>query len=852
MIGFHGYAQADPEYYAPLSGLTGAGRRFTPGGVPGGWTSTDQDIWTRWTADGVEVPDQGWKVHVSARLERADAVLGIVARACFAERVAFKHIAAETFFLVLHHKHGPRPQSGKFCAIYPPDEATARRLMERLTRDLAGEQGPYILSDRRFPGSGVVHYRYGAFRRRGGTRPDGTLASLVRDGHGRDVPDTRGVSFAPPAGITDPFAPEPPATPPGPVVINGYEILQAVQPSNSGGSYKARDTRTGRVVFIKEARAHNGLYWDRTTAAQRLRREYETLRELHRAVPGVCPEPLDHFTEWEHDFMVTEFVEGDSLHAWMARHAPLVQAGRGAAGHTAYHVECLTIVDRLDVLLGRIHRAGYRYGDLNPRNVMVTPEGARLVDFESCAPVAGPLVRMGAQGYAPPDSVPLTGPFTWDDYGLSAIALALVMPMHDVVSRSPGNLRWVRREAGRHAPVPGRLWRRATRFHDEHDPAPDKVLPSPDDLDERPRESLTRFAGHVRDGLLGMLSPDRPLPTVPHGFETNTLCVTYGLAGVLHALLVTGSHVPPELTGRFLARATAERDALPPGLHIGAAGVSWVLADLGLLGEAEDLLATAARHPALGDRAGTGTATLGEGWAGVGMAALRLHRGTGDQRHLDLAVRAADGIASLGDPRAALGAGNARGLLHGRSGIALFLHRLAARTGEERHLAHGLRLLHAELDLALELKDGALSFADDDTARRALPYLGTGSAGVALALTRYQAAVPGERIAAALPRVLADTAKTYCGVPGLYPGLAGLAFALADHAEITGDAACAHAALDAARGLVKYAVPDGHGVRFLGDGSLRFSAELWSGGAGVLLALHRVLHGASGHFLLDA
>ncbi|MEO3808245.1 class III lanthionine synthetase LanKC [Sphaerisporangium sp. B11E5] len=844
MIGFHGYAQADPEYYAPPGTLTKAGRRFRPRDVPGGWTSAEQDIWTRWTAEGVETPDQGWKVHVSARLERADAVLDIVARACFAERVAFKHIAAETFFLVLHHKHGPRPQAGKFCALYPPDEATARRLMERLTRELAGERGPYVLSDRRFPGSGVVHYRYGAFRRRSGTRPDGTRESLVRDGHGRDVPDTRGVSFTLPAGITDPFTPtgEPAAAPPGPVVLNGYEILQAVQPSNAGGSYKARDTRTGRVVFVKEARAHNGLYWDRTTAAERLRREYDTLRALHRLAPGVCPEPLDHFTEWEHDFMVTEFVEGDSLHAWMARRAPLVQAGRGPADFAAYYDECLAIVDRLGGLLGRIHRAGYRYGDLNPRNVMVTPAGPRLVDFESCAPVAQPLVRMGAQGFAPPDGLPLTDPFTWDDYGLSAIALALVMPMHDVVGRSPGNLRWVRREAG---PVPARLWWRATRFHDEHDPAPDKTLPSPDDLAERPRASLARFTGHVREGLLGMVRPDRT-PTVPQGFETNTLCVAYGLAGVLHALQVTGD-VPPWLVERFRKRAVTEADRLPPGLHVGAAGVSWVLADLGLVDEACDVLELAARHPVLGS-SGTGTATLGEGRAGAGMAALRLHRETGEQRFLDLAVRAAEDVTSLGDPRAALGARNARGLLHGRAGIALFLHRLGTRTRDERWPAHGLRLLHGELDLALELPGGALSFSDDDTTRRALPYLGTGSAGVALALTRY----PGARLASALPRVLADVTKTYAGVPGLYPGLAGLAFALSDHAELTGDATSAAAALNAARGLVKYAVPHGDGVRFLGDGSLRFSAELWSGNAGILLALHRVLHGASGHFLLDA
>ena len=89
-------------------------------------------------------------------------------------------------------------------------------------------------------------------------------------------------------------------------------------------------------------------------------------------------------------------------------------------------------------------------------------------------------------------------------------------------------------------------------------------------------------------------------------------------------------------------------------------------------------------------------------------------------------------------------------------------------------------------------------------------------------------------------------------LPGLYSGLAGLAFVLAEHADWAGDESDRAAAVSVATGLVKYAIPHGAGVRFLGDRlSQRYSAELWSGGAGVLLAVHRVLHGATGHFFTD-
>ena len=47
--------------------------------------------------------------------------------------------------------------------------------------------------------------------------------------------------------------------------------------------------------------------------------------------------------------------------------------------------------------------------------------------------------------------------------------------------------------------------------------------------------------------------------------------------------------------------------------------------------------------------------------------------------------------------------------------------------------------------------------------------------------------------------------------------------------------------LAAGTALFKHAVPDATGVRFIGDKNLRFSADLWSGSAGILLALQQAL-----------
>ena len=841
------YAHADPDFYAPLWRVADPGRTFAPSAVPADWSGTPYDIWMAWNPCGVKRVDEGWKVHVSARVDRAHEVLETVAQACFAESVPFKHIRTELFFLTLHHKHGPRQQAGKFCAAYPPDVPTARRLMDRLAVALDGEEGPYVLTDRRYRGSRTVHYRWGAFTSRGRRRADGRQEWLVRDGFGHDVVDVRAPTFVLPDGIEDPFTQEVASPHRGPIVVGGYEIVRAIALSNAGGTYEARELRTGDRVFVKEARAHNGLTWDRCTAQQRLRREHAMLVALHDAAPGLCPQPREYFEEWEHEFLVTEFVDGTPLNRWTAQRSPVLQAGRVGADFAAYYAECDRIMGDLDRALGRIHDIGYRFGDVSPANILVAAEGgARLIDFETASHREEPPIPMGTDGYTPPSGFAADGPFAQDDYGADAVALALLLPLHNVMRHSPGNMSLLRRDLEQHAPVPAWLWRRASRCSGIGDVAADCRLPTPDDLDSRPRRSLEWLADEVRRGLLVMTDPahsSRMVPTVPRAFETNMSCVAYGIAGLVHALHVTGSDVPQEIVARFRKEALANRGELPPGLHVGSAGVAWVLAERGYLDEATELLGDADRNPIL-----LQSTTLGEGVAGVGLTHLAMYRNSGDDRSLRRAAAAGDVILGMPDLVSTLGPRDAIGLLHGRAGLALFLYYLARDTGDEKYLEAGRLLLHEELDRAIGLPDGALSFPDDAVAHRTMPYLYAGSAGVALALTRFVAAAPDERFVAALPRILDDVCKRCTILPGLYCGLAGLAFVVSEHADWSGDASWHDAAIALSTGLVKHAVPHASGARFLGDGLMRYSAELWSGGSGVLLALHRVLNGAADQF----
>jgi lantibiotic modifying enzyme len=280
----------------------------------------------------------------------------------------------------------------------------------------------------------------------------------------------------------------------------------------------------------------------------------------------------------------------------------------------------------------------------------------------------------------------------------------------------------------------------------------------------------------------------------------------------------------------------AQRDQTPPGLLFGTAGIAWALARLGEPEAAARLLSAARSHPAA-----TGCSTLGGGAAGIALAHLAFYQQTGDQPYLDAAWQLLDGVPRGTGLEPTLGPDNATGLVHGRAGIALALYYLARLSGNDAPADDGLRLLREELRDSLPMGADAIGFRVSARDNRNLPYLYAGGAGYAHALLRYLTVTRDQELSDALRQCLRANALHYTAYAGLFQGVAGFSLVLSEAATLLGQPDYQAAAVDSGTALFKYAIPDDTGVRYLGDGGLRFSADLWSGSAGILLALQQVL-----------
>lgn len=137
------YCLVDSYFYDSTSQLGEQPRDFelAHAPLPEGWAASELEDWCVHSPVGVELPAQGWKVHVSACLDNAERVLAAVAAYCRNRRIAFKFRRSPDALLLANAKYADRGSSGKFVTIYPVDVAQLEDVLTELGEVLDGSPG---------------------------------------------------------------------------------------------------------------------------------------------------------------------------------------------------------------------------------------------------------------------------------------------------------------------------------------------------------------------------------------------------------------------------------------------------------------------------------------------------------------------------------------------------------------------------------------------------------------------------------------------------------------------------------------------------------------------------------------
>ncbi|MCW5249016.1 MULTISPECIES: class III lanthionine synthetase LanKC [unclassified Streptomyces] len=832
----HVYAGADPLFYDHPAG-SGDQRRFAAAdrAVPDGFRRKETTTWIHQLPEGPDaprLPDQGYKIHVSSTTEDAERVVDIVTEYCLAERVAHKFLPTHRIHLLNNGKYARRGSSGKLLTVYPEDEGRLATVLTDLDRRLSGFTGPYILGDLRF-NDGPLYVRYGGFRERWCTDPDGGRTLAIEAPDGTLVPDRRDPYFRLPAWLTPPEVlrealrvHDRQSMDPLP-----YRVEAALHFSNGGGIYRARDA-AGHEVVLREARPLAGLDGAGTDAVTRLDQEERALRAL-AGLPWV-PRLIERFTAWEHHYLAEEYVEGETLRQFMARNNPIVRPDPAPEALAAYGARVQDLTDQLARALDALHERGWAFGDLHPANVLVRPDGRIcLIDLETAhRPGIDPSPSMGCPGFVAPHA---PDGFARDRYALHSIRLALLLPLTMLIDLDPGKLDELLDAAAEFYPLPPG-WREEVRAGLHRPDTPDDPAAPPTAArPTAPRPGAARPRGEddtpapaalgarLARALTASATPrraDRLFPGDPVALHDGGYTLAHGAAGVLHTLHTTGHPVDEEHT-EWLWRA-ARRAADPrPGLYGGLHGAALVLDRLGRPGQALELVQRAA--PAA-------DASLHDGLAGIGIALHHLHRpGDGADLGDELDAVTARLAERLDDP----GPGPHRaGLMHGPTGsAAFFLHRYDA-VRDPALLDLALRALRADAERCVRSEEGAVNLRDGT---RMLPYLANGSAGLALTAGHYLRHRHDDALRDLLDGALTAARAPFVLFSDLFTGRAGLIALLAAHPERPGARQALRRHL---RLLSWHAIGYRDGLAFPGAQHYRLSMDLATGTAGVLHALH--------------
>ncbi|MDQ4123190.1 MAG: protein kinase [Acidobacteriota bacterium] len=328
-------------------------------------------------------PDQGWKLHISATILSAPEVLETVAPflktkgALFKAPFSLREVKKINSGIYYNYS-----QVGKIITVYPKTNEQAVFFAEQLHGLTENFSAPAVPFDIQFKPNSSVFYRYGAFKTFELKDADGSKILAMRDLDGKLVPDLRYAQPPHPEWVSNPFAAaSEEAKPSDTPLAKNYKVFRALTQRGKGGVYQAVDFSgdVPRFCLVKEGRKNGEIDWDGRDGFWRVRHESRVLKILRETGINV-PQIYSSFETTKSFYLVTEFIEGETLHAFLQKR----QRRLGISQAIKYSIQ-------LSKLIAQIHSAGWLWRDCKPGNLIISRyEGLRPIDFEGACPINQP------------------------------------------------------------------------------------------------------------------------------------------------------------------------------------------------------------------------------------------------------------------------------------------------------------------------------------------------------------------------------------------------------------------------------------------------------------------------------
>lgn len=362
------------------------------------------ETWVSVQKPGIAVPDQGWKLHISARPGTLAETLDRTLPLLLSWDCDFKVARSRMVLHELNSGDTDPAAVGKAMTVYPPQDSVVQ-LGHLLAEALVGMVGPRITSDRRIRPDSPVYYRFAPFRPQYRVDENGDFELVIITPDGTMEPGAAGAEFSCPPWASDPFRPEAETTAQqtgqktsaggAQTVLGGrYRLTSGVVRGPRGNVYRAM-APDGRQVVVKESRAYVGENVNGIDLRMQLRNERRILQALD-GVDGV-PGLIDHFRHGEDEYLVTTDAGTRDLNRYVGEQTRFFDDA------TSPDRDLGALAARLAEILDAVHQRGVVIRDLSPKNVVIDDDGGcTLIDFGNSY-YDGFQLHGWTRGYSVPD-----------------------------------------------------------------------------------------------------------------------------------------------------------------------------------------------------------------------------------------------------------------------------------------------------------------------------------------------------------------------------------------------------------------------------------------------------------------
>ncbi|WLR42604.1 class III lanthionine synthetase LanKC [Bacillus carboniphilus] len=730
---YHQYMKPNSEFFGK-SNVTKKDNSYELKELPTNYEviSENNSDWIYYHPKDSVLPEQGWKIHVTSSFEDAQAILNKVGHLCIDKMVGFKHLKDQQSFMKMNSKNANRATSGKFITIYPINNEVFVELLDTLSLlTTSFKKGPYILNDKRWKNSNIF-YRYGAFKSILNEKGE----HCIRDKQGNLIRDQRVPFYQVPDFVKD-FDDylhtlnkcEEPETKED-SNLERYQIETALSFSNAGGIYLATRKKDNLKVIIKEARPNAGLDGMKKDALERQKIEYNALKTL-KDVPGVV-QLIDYFKEWEHYFLVEEFIEGSDLRQWLSKEFPFFRGGN----HLSFHAEKVKkIVSQLMILVEKMHSNGIAMGDLQPTNVMVTDDlTVSIIDFETAMSIdSQDKPNMETIGFSSRE-IKVSGARDW--YGLKRLIRYLALPVlssEDLeIYLQDNHLNWIKENYEEPfykfiVASQEKCNEKMKHFQEDHF----KEI----HLSYRTSDfNLTSITNKLIRGIENNLTKDeRFINGDIRQFEMESGKFNFLSGGTGAAFTLTKNKSSTYEVDNWISNYLLNNlhTIQENGLFTGKAGIFALLYDKGY----EEIVFNELKY--LKDTTNKTDISLRSGLSGIGLFVISLYLETKNTEYLKLAMEIEEWIEKNRVQGKPLKTNDWMavdiGAIDGLSGVSLFYSALYSSTNNKKYLEKATFFLKE--DLKSTKKDELIGVLQTiDNRNQLLPYLSGGTVGVAIAI----------------------------------------------------------------------------------------------------------------------